>query len=299
MKRPRRKSSQLDQILKGGQKELERARALLERAHVRQLRGSSVDPRELRRIKAREYRAMLKIERALGTYSPVSVKLTPSRMARVRSAWRQTEKLLSGAAFVEPAPKPRKGRKRNYKSEYLRRINLGLLQGRSRSQARGHPKAKETHAIARRAMELEEHQLQVGLRRLRDGKSLTETARELGISPERFRRQLNASGVAVKRGSTWQVREDAPRQMPLYSNGRQIVITVPDLDTAGMVGSYWNAVKQLLWNNEPDYLEPFAGKSVIDTAGKAHPFETDPNTLYRLSLTGTETFEQVYRIVVT
>jgi AraC-like DNA-binding protein len=189
--------------------------------------------------------------------------------------------------------------RRNYKAEYRRRIKRGLLQGLSRSQARGHPKAKESHLIAGRAMTLAEHKFQIALRNLREGKSAAATARSLGLSPERFRRQLAVSGVTVRHGRRWQVREDAPREMPLLSNGRQIRITVPDLATAGEIGRYWNAVKQLRWNNEPNYLEPFVGRSVTDGAGKAHSFETDPNTIYELSYTGSETFEQVYRIVVT
>jgi len=192
-----------------------------------------------------------------------------------------------------------KQRKRNYRAEYRRRIKRGLARGLSRSQARGHPKAKESHSIGRRAMTLAEHQFQIALRNLREGKSAAATARSLGLSPERFRRQLATSGVAVRRGRKWHVREDAAREMSLLSNGQQIRVIVPDLATAGRIGRYWNAVKQLLWNNEPDYLEPFVGKSVTDIHGKPHPFETDPNTIYRLSHTGAETFEQVYRIVVT
>ncbi len=188
---------------------------------------------------------------------------------------------------------------RNYKAEYRRRIKRGLSQGLSRSQARGHPKAKESHLVARHAMTLAEHKLQIGLRSLREGKSAAATARSLGLSPERFRRQLAVSGVTVRHGRRWQVREDAPREMSLLSKGQQIRITVPDLATAGAIGRYWNAVKQLLWNNEPNYLESFEGKTVTDSAGQIHPFETDPNTIYQLSHTGAETFEQVYRIVVT
>jgi hypothetical protein len=193
----------------------------------------------------------------------------------------------------------RKQARRNYKAEYRRRIKRGLSQGLSRSQARGHPKAKESHLVARHAMTLAEHKLQIGLRSLREGKSATATARSLGLSPERFRRQLAVSDVVEKRGGKWYLREDAPREMLLLSNGQQIRITVPDLATAAQIGRFWNAVKQLLWNNEPEYLEPFAGKTVTDSAGQTHPFETDPNTIYRLSHTGSETFEQVYRIVVT
>jgi hypothetical protein len=133
----------------------------------------------------------------------------------------------------------RKQQRRNYKSEYRRRVKRGLSQGLRRSQARGHPKAKESHLVASHAKALADHQFQTALRNLREGKSAAATARSLGLSRERFRRQLAVSGVTVRHGRRWQFREDAPREMPLLSNGRQIRITVPDLATAGAIGRYW------------------------------------------------------------
>jgi hypothetical protein len=37
---------------------------------------------------------------------------------------------------------------------------------------------------------------------------------------------------------------------------------------------------------------------VVDTSGKRHPFETDPNWLYQLESAGGENFHDVYRIVL-
>ena len=82
------------------------------------------------------------------------------------------------------------------------------------------------------------------------------------------------------------------------SAGQALTITVPNLKTAAKLGRYLSAVRQFLATNDPGHLAPHIGESVTDTAGKTFPFETNPNVLYRLSVTGTETFEQVYRIAV-
>lgn len=86
--------------------------------------------------------------------------------------------------------------------------------------------------------------------------------------------------------------------MSIYSNGRQLTIKVSGFDAASKAGAYANAVGEFLTTNDTAHLAPFEGEGLTDLRGTSHPLETDPNTLYRLSLTGTDGFEQVYRIVV-
>jgi hypothetical protein len=84
--------------------------------------------------------------------------------------------------------------------------------------------------------------------------------------------------------------------MLMYSNGAPITPTV-DRREASKIGAYMSQVGEFLATNNPAYLQLFEGSKVEDIRGKSHPFETDPNTLYRLAHTGDETFEQVYRII--
>ena len=67
---------------------------------------------------------------------------------------------------------------------------------------------------------------------------------------------------------------------------------------ASKVGRYMSAVGKFTTTNDPSCLTPFIGKFAKDINGKTHIFETEPNTLYRLISSGSETFEQVYRIVI-
>jgi hypothetical protein len=194
---------------------------------------------------------------------------------------------------------PRKPRLRNFAAEYARRIAKALSKGLSRSQGRGHPKATEALVSAKRSPKpLSDEKLQRALRALRQEKNLAKAARSAGVSTERLRHAVVNKGAITKQGRRWIVRPDLPRRMPLYSRGREIAIIVGDLDTASLIGRYMSAIGQFLTANNRALLMPFAGQSATDVKGKAHPFETNPNSIYRLATAGGDLFEQVYRIII-
>jgi hypothetical protein len=139
--------------------------------------------------------------------------------------------------------------------------------------------------------------LEQGLQLVRSKRTLTSAARDIGVSPERLRHYLARTGIVEKQGRRWVVTEDRrTRQMLLFSAG-DILQVLLSWEAASLVGRYMAAVGRFLETNDPTHMQPFAGQSVIDVYGTAHPFETRPNVLYRLDATGGETFEQVYRIV--
>jgi hypothetical protein len=190
----------------------------------------------------------------------------------------------------------RTNRKRDYRAEYQRRIERGLAKGLSLSQARGHPKAGEKPA--RKSNPIPELQFQIGLKELRSGTSLAEAAKQIHVSPERLRNQARALGAIRKQRGRWRVKKTLPREMLVYSDGESRRITIAQYSEASKLGRYMAAVGRFLNSNEIDHLEPFIGKAVKDREGNHYLLETDPNKLYRLAITGSETFEQVYRIVV-
>ena len=78
---------------------------------------------------------------------------------------------------------------RDYKAEYARRTARGTAMGISRSQARGHPKPKESSVSSKRPPRpIEDDRLQLAFKVLRQEKSLTAAARAAKVSPERLRR---------------------------------------------------------------------------------------------------------------
>ena len=85
--------------------------------------------------------------------------------------------------------------------------------------------------------------------------------------------------------------------MLVYSKGEARTVTV-DRPAASDIGTYMSAVNRFLHTNLPTFLQPFEHRGVTDIRGIYHPFEIDPNTLYRLAHSGDEPFEQHYKIIV-
>jgi hypothetical protein len=140
--------------------------------------------------------------------------------------------------------------------------------------------------------------LEEGIKEMRAGASLQEAARFAKVRDERLRQYLVETGVGVFERGRWRIGPDRrPRRVVLYSRGRAIEITVGGYDEASAVGRYMNAVGQLM-RYDLLGIATLRGAGVVDVRGRFHPFETDPNTLYRLLSAGPEPFEQIYRIVI-
>jgi hypothetical protein len=102
-------------------------------------------------------------------------------------------------------------RTHDYKAEYARRIANAKKRGLSRSQARGHPKPAESSIrTSPGGRPIEDARLQLGLKVLRQEKSLSAAAREARISPERLRRYALDKNLIEKQGRRWSVRHDLP-----------------------------------------------------------------------------------------
>jgi hypothetical protein len=185
---------------------------------------------------------------------------------------------------------------RDYRAEYARRISRGLAKGLNKSQARGHGRANEAGLRAPRP--ISDDRLQLALRTLREEKNFAAAARAGKIAPERLRKYALEQGVIEKEGRRWRVKPDLPRRMLLFTDGKSATVTVGDFENASLIGRFMSAAGRFLETNKRELLAPFVGMSVKDLAGKAHPFETRPNILYRLTAGGGESFEQIYRIVV-
>jgi hypothetical protein len=133
---------------------------------------------------------------------------------------------------------------------------------------------------------------------LRREKSLTAAARAAKVSPERLRRYATQRDIIERQGRRWIVRHDLPRRMLLFSDGKDLRVVVGDFTSASKIGRFMSAVRHFLRTNRPAALREFVDESVTDISGKTHPFETRPNTLYRLASAHDQSFEHIYRIVV-
>ena len=179
---------------------------------------------------------------------------------------------------------------RDWSAEYKSRKERGLARGLSLSQTRGHARTGELpirQAAARSAGRLHR-----GVKAFLKHGSITTAAKDASVSAERLRREVYEQRIAQREGRRVQ---RLVREISIISRGRQRSIKA-GFDAASRVGTYLNAIDEFLKTNDVELLAPFAGEAVTDLSGKRHPFETDPNALYELSLTGSGTFEQVYRL---
>jgi hypothetical protein len=181
---------------------------------------------------------------------------------------------------------------------YARRIARGLANGLTLSQARGHPAPGEKFISKRRMRGVNRHKLQLVIKEMKEGKSLTKSARAAGLQPDTVRRTLKSAKLLKKRGRRWNIRGDLPTRMLLYTEGEARSIIPADGKNRSAVGKFMNAVRMFLTTNDPKSLAPFVGKSIRDLSGMQHPFETDENTLYQLSQSGAITFEDIYEFIV-
>jgi hypothetical protein len=141
--------------------------------------------------------------------------------------------------------------------------------------------------------------LEEGIKEMRAGATLQEAARFAKVRDERLRQYLTDTGVGIFDRGRWRIGQDRrPRRVVFYSRGRAVEITVAGYEEAAAVGRYMHAVARLAATNRPTRLARFRGSGVVDIRARFHPYETDPNTLYRLLAAGPEPFEQIYRIVI-
>jgi hypothetical protein len=178
-------------------------------------------------------------------------------------------------------------------SPYDRRIARAMAKGLSRSQARGHPKIGEAYASGR--ANASDARLKDAVARIRSGDTLTGTAKAFHLSRERLRQAISAQGDYVRRGGRYRFIPRRRNELPLYSEGQSIRVVVDD-GNASKLGAYMAAVRMFLRSQKLDLLTPFAGVGVTDIKGDFHPFETDPEELYRLDTKGRAVFHQIYQL---
>lgn len=190
-------------------------------------------------------------------------------------------------------------KRRDYKAEYARRIELGRSRNLSVAQSRGHPAKGEKPVRTRKAPAALAKRFAKAVRALRAGKSQRASAKTAGISVERFRRHIYANNIAKRDGSRWVMVDNRPRRVPIIRDGETKAVTVQGFDEASKAGKYHAAVGHFVRTNDYDAIEPFEGEGLTDRKGRFHPFETDPNELHRYASADNPAFHEIYQIIST
>jgi hypothetical protein len=67
--------------------------------------------------------------------------------------------------------------------------------------------------------------LEMGLKQLRTGDSLAEAARRIGVTPAQLRSYAISTGIVERKNGSWHFKRDRRfRRMPLYSDGKRVII---------------------------------------------------------------------------
>ncbi|MGH8945021.1 MAG: hypothetical protein ACRDVL_02595 [Acidimicrobiia bacterium] len=138
------------------------------------------------------------------------------------------------------------------------------------------------------ALETRRRSLEAVAQMRREGLSLSQAARQAGVSAEAVR--FWAGGAITSSGRA-RPGDRLLRQMLIVSGGETLWIDVRGSRQASLVGAYWNAVARFLQTGDDRPLRRFAGKSVA-----GYELETDPDTLEGLALSGGLEFEDIYSL---
>jgi hypothetical protein len=166
------------------------------------------------------------------------------------------------------------------------------MAGKSRSAARGHPRAADlprpTSWTIERGSALEK-----ALGAMRKGASQAAAARSAGVTVERLRRHRLLNTASQKEGGRWIIFDSREAKFWMATEGRMTSVTVPN-DEGSAISAHWHAVDKFLHSNNDEHLHPFEGEGVYDVRGRFHQFETRPNVLRKLEAVGELSFIEIY-----
>ena len=183
-------------------------------------------------------------------------------------------------------------RNRNYKREYERRITAGLAQGRSRSAARGHPRAADLPKTELESID-RTSALERALGHMRRGLSQSSAARLSGVSVEALRRHRLLNTKSVRDGRQWVIFDLRPQAFWIASQGKLVAVTLAN-EEGSQVSAYWRAVDKFLDANDDEHLFPFEGDGVYDVTSRYHAYETRPNVLRKMEAVDDLNFIEIY-----
>ncbi len=105
-----------------------------------------------------------------------------------------------------------------------------------------------------------------------------------------------AGSAFTRRRGEWvaKPRDTLERELLLYDRSGSYFLTVRSSTSASRISEYHNAVRALVYENDPSKLRLFEGKFIVDTQGTRHRFLTDPQAIKKLARARVFGFDSIY-----
>jgi len=138
--------------------------------------------------------------------------------------------------------------------------------------------------------------IEVAVREMNRGRSLSATARSLHLSSKTLQTYLKRQRLTKRKGKRWLTQDNRPRRVPVMTGGRFRVLTVRGYEEARLVGEHHHAAGEFVRTNDIKLIKPFKGQSVQAVSGRKYALETDPNALHRIAAMDSPPFHEIYEI---
>lgn len=155
---------------------------------------------------------------------------------------------------------------------------------------------RKRHKQVRHRLPSRDPLIEVAVRELNRGHSLTATSRSLHLSPKKLQTYLKRHRLTKRKGKRWITEDGRPRRVPVMTKGRFRVLTVRGYNEARLVGEHHNAAGEFVRTNDINLIKPFRDQTVQTVSGRKYPLETDPNALHRIAAMDTPDFHEIYEI---
>jgi len=152
------------------------------------------------------------------------------------------------------------------------------------------------HAKRSRRPPKADPRLEIAVRELNRGRSLSATARAIGLSAKELRKHLKRKRLLKRKGKHWITQDDRLRRVTVMTAGRLRVLTVRGYKHARLIGEHHHAAGQFVRTNVARFLKRFRGRTVQAANGRRYVLETDPNALHRIAAMDSPPFHEIYEI---